>query len=1435
MHLLNITVENKKAWLSTPAEIVCDNSDYVIEFTFDSEWDAYPYKTARFFYNSKYDEVVFEGNTCPVPVISKATGVFIGIFAGDIATTTPAYVPCVKSILCLGGEHADPPEDVYNQIMELINNLQVDKGVPSDSLPLIDGEASPGESEKYSRADHVHPTDTSRASAQEFDKFKEETNKALAEKQDNLSFDGEYNAESNKVATKSTVSSAVKAEEDRAKGEEKTISDKLSEVESIAKGANQAKSYPHYKALIDELDLLGDDVYRTGQAFYIATKGVPDLWVYDIAKTSEPFGENYVDEKTFAERIREYTFVKVGHYVLAALDTIKVELEDYAKKDTVPTSLRQLTEDDTHRVVTDAEKFYWDNKSNFSGSYNDLTNLPTIPTVPTKVSEFENDKKYVTEDELNSKVDFDDYVKNTDIVDNLESTDTQKPLSANQGKVLDEKIDNVANEVTESITPELEKISESVSKKQDQLAFDETYNAESNKVATVATVARKIAEIIANAPEDLNTLEELATWLNTHGREAAEMNLDIEANTTAIEGLREDLSGYIPINFADTSKKTNYPRLFASIYSSNETFSNQEIMVDFGGYANPSALPMRMENCNISFPNPPAGDTESANKKYVDDTVANAGYVPKPTTDNGGDSVLIYTGKNSTNEYRQATASADNGIAIYGPTGAAPALGVNPATRAQILGKNYDRKPICTSQLDYAIKVGLSDNKEASTWTDDEKSEARKLIGAASDSETSKVLVSDDYEALISQMRGWEIGQYKVGQYIHICDSEVPDLCISYVGYTKDESYEYTTNEHFIQEIKDNGELKIGYYSVQMLNGDVSECVKKTDYANYDKAGVVRTDGNELYKGIILKDGVPSLMGSSENDITEAMFTNRKNYGIAVTSNLLDKWLKVGLTSNTETLTDEEKEEAQKWLGITDIDVTQLDSKITTERNRAMAAEEKNSADIAELYSLTTVGSASRYSKIGEYVVVDDDNYMYATTGVTTTIPEEYLDNCRVQVKYTDNGETSAIRTLKASELRWDELSSDGVLVAYKLTIPIPEDINFSPLLASPEVLVIYDIGAYKHYFNDSYPSTGIYLGSTWIAVGAGPDEHIYKAEVLSIMVDGLEDSNRLISNYALDLPNNSDFAELQLSVEGNRDDLSDIRTVAKYTERRVCKIYGEYYNFDGYRLYFASENPIDDGYIDKCKIKLIRTHDGIDIPVTLDTSGFYPANVTTEELVDNTGTLYAIKISIDIDIVYHDYPVAYVWSINNVDHFNIIHNASLPKNGIYLGASSSVSGDYGVKSYVTACQSLTYYSSVTKPSIKPEALENLKIGNIIGQGLGSMSVHNVPLYTYGIYDIFTCSSANYTISVNDSRGTTEELQFSRAKIIISEIYSVDNTERNPYIQIEYWTPEGTRKDALYLCEWLTSLKINNLGPSSGDLAIINFRNLTSKGNVPIT
>lgn len=123
MPTIEIEVKNKIARQTNKEVYVCGNSDFVIAFAFDAEWEAYTAKTARFKYNGMYQEVVFTGNECPVPVISNTNNIQVGVYAGDLHTTTAAVVMSRKSILCGDGTHDDPPEDVYHQLMDMLNDI----------------------------------------------------------------------------------------------------------------------------------------------------------------------------------------------------------------------------------------------------------------------------------------------------------------------------------------------------------------------------------------------------------------------------------------------------------------------------------------------------------------------------------------------------------------------------------------------------------------------------------------------------------------------------------------------------------------------------------------------------------------------------------------------------------------------------------------------------------------------------------------------------------------------------------------------------------------------------------------------------------------------------------------------------------------------------------------------------------------------------------------------------------------------------------------------------------------------------------------------------------------------------------------------------------------------------------------------------------------
>lgn len=134
---IHISVNDKiAAYRMRDGEIVCGNSDYTIEFAFDSEWDAETTKTARFSYNGVHEDVIFSGNTVSVPVLRNVIALSVGVFAGNLRTTTPAFIPCRRSILCDGGVPAAPGEDVYNQIMELLNTVKT--GWTTEQIDLLE-------------------------------------------------------------------------------------------------------------------------------------------------------------------------------------------------------------------------------------------------------------------------------------------------------------------------------------------------------------------------------------------------------------------------------------------------------------------------------------------------------------------------------------------------------------------------------------------------------------------------------------------------------------------------------------------------------------------------------------------------------------------------------------------------------------------------------------------------------------------------------------------------------------------------------------------------------------------------------------------------------------------------------------------------------------------------------------------------------------------------------------------------------------------------------------------------------------------------------------------------------------------------------------------------------------------------------------------------
>ena len=109
--VIEITVRDKIATTRGAGVYICGNSDFMVNFDFDEEWDLFPEKTARFIHNGRFTDVLFQGNQCAIPLISNTFVFKVGVYAGELHTTTPATVVCKKSILCGSAKPDSPAPD----------------------------------------------------------------------------------------------------------------------------------------------------------------------------------------------------------------------------------------------------------------------------------------------------------------------------------------------------------------------------------------------------------------------------------------------------------------------------------------------------------------------------------------------------------------------------------------------------------------------------------------------------------------------------------------------------------------------------------------------------------------------------------------------------------------------------------------------------------------------------------------------------------------------------------------------------------------------------------------------------------------------------------------------------------------------------------------------------------------------------------------------------------------------------------------------------------------------------------------------------------------------------------------------------------------------------------------------------------------------------
>ena len=275
-----------------------------------------------------------------------------------------------------------------------------------------------------------------------------------------------------------------------------------------------------------------------------------DISLTDIFDPSNYYNKQEVDNLVSAatDDMATQTWVGEQGYITG------VDLSNYAEISAVTAVNNALTahtsDDEIH--VNGESKQYWDSKSDFSGSYNDLTDKPTIPTVPTSNTAFTNDAGYITADALSATV----ATSAITTAVTSASTDAQIPTakavydaiptggtsitidptlnSGSTNAVANSAITNAINEIEEVSAAAFNALNDELSGKQDTLIAGDNITISGNVISASGGGGNNVVEVTQaeyDALVSAGTLDLTALYVIT---DAAAINVSGFVATSAI-------------------------------------------------------------------------------------------------------------------------------------------------------------------------------------------------------------------------------------------------------------------------------------------------------------------------------------------------------------------------------------------------------------------------------------------------------------------------------------------------------------------------------------------------------------------------------------------------------------------------------------------------------------------------------------------------------------------------------------------------------------------------------------------------------------------------------------------------------------------------------------------------------------------------------------
>ena len=93
--------------------------------------------------NGKYKDVDFTGASCALPVIKKRPWIAVGLYAGQLKTSTPAVFRCAECITDRDDEPIDKPEVSPYKILTIKLGDRVERyeytGLKDKTIEVADG------------------------------------------------------------------------------------------------------------------------------------------------------------------------------------------------------------------------------------------------------------------------------------------------------------------------------------------------------------------------------------------------------------------------------------------------------------------------------------------------------------------------------------------------------------------------------------------------------------------------------------------------------------------------------------------------------------------------------------------------------------------------------------------------------------------------------------------------------------------------------------------------------------------------------------------------------------------------------------------------------------------------------------------------------------------------------------------------------------------------------------------------------------------------------------------------------------------------------------------------------------------------------------------------------------------------------------------------